>query len=779
MRNIWQAVAALHCSQAVTSLAGAGALALAPPVFAQPQTSGDAARVEVSATGLASRALTLTGFAELPERLPFSISTIDTQAMRDLGATSLADLLRSEPAVSDAYNTLGYPENFAIRGIAIDPRLNYRLDGMPIHGHVPLALENAERIVVLKGVSGLLAGSSSPGGMVDLGLKRAGDQPLRSALFALSERASRYFASDLAERFGAQREFGVRVNFAAEERRPMADNAPGDRRFASAFVDWRVPGGGRLEWHAQRHLYSQISVPGASLLDGRILPPVLPRRNMNDQAWSAPFESRENLSGLRWIQPLGEQWVVRVSGLMQRIRTHDRIAFPDGCSSGPEPIYPGFCANGDADLYDFRSLDERRSSRSLEARLEGILRTAGLSHEVSLGYRQARLEDRFPAAQAYNWVGTSNYFSTVPLLPDPEARTPNTNRNLGSREWSAQDRIRLRDGQPGSVLALTSLWLGLRGTEITSTSTPTDGVGAVGLRQSFVTPFAALSVEPRAGQRWYLSYGEGIETEVVPNRPQDFANPGQALAAQRSTQWETGFRKGWGNAGGLRVDYGVTAFRIDRPRAADLSVTAPQSVGVCGTLSGAALCRLGGLRTDRHQGLEFVLSASSKSFGRLDLAAQGLQAEVLASPLGEEVGSAVRNVAPWGLQLMHRWPTGIEGLEWQNRIGGTGRKPVLVGASRQADTEATAADPAAPGPAVAVSAAQSYGTVLSLPAQWQWDSALSWRQDLGGARLRWTLSVVNLLDRKFWREGPTQPWGGVYLFPAPPRTMRLAVQAHW
>jgi len=747
VRDVWQAFPDLHWGRTVTSLAGAGALALAPAVFAQLPTTGDPARVEVSATGLSTRAITLTGFAELPERLPFSISTIDTQVMRDLGATSLADLLRSEPAVSDAYNTLGYPENFAIRGVAIDPRLNYRFDGMPIHGHVPLALESAERVVVLKGVSGLLAGSSSPGGMVDVALKRAGDQPLRSALFALSERGSRYLASDLAERFGAHRELGVRVNLAADDRRPMADSAPGDRRFASVFVDWRAPGGGRLEWHAQRHLYTQISVPGANLLEGRILPPVLPRRNMNDQPWSAPFESRENLSGLRWIQPLGEQWVVRVSGLMQHVRTHDRIAFPDGCSSGPEPIYPGFCANGNADIYDFRSLDERRSARSVEARLEGNLRTAGLLHEVALGYRQVRLEDRFPAAQAYNLVGSSNFFRTIPLPPDPEARTPNTNRNLSSREWSVQDRIRLHDGQPGSVLAQTSLWLGLRGTGIDSVSTPTDGAGALGLQQSFVTPFAALSVEPRAGQRWYLSYGEGIETEVVPNRPQDYANPGQALPAQRSTQWEGGFRNGWSSAAGLRVDYGVTAFRIDRPRAADLSVTAPQSIGVCGTVSSAAFCRLGGLRTDRHQGLELTLSASSRSLGRLDLAAQRLQAEVLASPLGEEVGSAVRNVAPWGLHLMHRWPTGVEGLEWQNRIGASGRKPVV--------------EP------------------LSLPVQWQWDSALHWGQDLGGAKLRWSLSAINLLDRKFWREAPTQPWGGVYLFPAPPRTLRLAVQARW
>jgi len=733
-------------------------------VLAQQSSAEDTARVEVSGTGISAQASTWTGFAGIPERLPFAITTIDTSGMRDLGATSLAEVLRTEPAVSDAYNTLGYPENFAVRGIGIDPRLNYRVDGMPINAHRPLALENAESVVLLKGVSGLLAGSSSPGGMVDVLLKRAGDEPLRTATFALSERGTRYLAVDLADRFGAQAALGVRLNLATEERRPMAFSAPGERRFGSILVDWRAPGGGRLEWHAQRHLYTQISVPGASLLEGRFLPPVLPQRNMNDQPWSAPFESQESLSGLRWIQPLGEQWLVRLSGLTQRIRTQDRIAFPDGCSAGPVPIYPGFCANGDADIYDFRSLDERRTTHALEARLEGALRSAGLLHELALSYRTVRLQERFPPAQAYNFVGTSNYFRTVPLDPDPEARTPNTDRNLVSREWSLQDRIRLHNPQQASVLAQTSLWLGVRGSDIESRSAPSDGQGATRLSQSFVTPFAALSVEPRNGQRWYLSYAEGIETEVVPNRPLDYANPGQVLPVQRSTQWEAGFRNGWRTMAGWRVDYGLTAFRIDRPRAVDLESGAALAVAGCGPLSGAPLCRVGGLRTDRHQGLEFSLRASSSTLGRLDLGAQRLLAEILSSPFPEEEGSAVRNIAPWGLHLMHQWPTGIQGLAWQNRISGSGRKPALVGAAD-----------AGPG---GVSGG-AYSTLLSLPAQWQWDSALHWQQKFAGTSLRWSLSVINLLDRSQWREAPTQPWGGVYVFPAPPRTLRLAVQARW
>ncbi|NDA74107.1 MAG: Plug domain-containing protein, partial [Betaproteobacteria bacterium] len=94
--------------------------------------------LEIRSTSLQQTAASLTGFQAPLQSTPFSLSLIDTQTASDFGLHALSDLLRSDPAVSDAYNTIGYPENFAIRGFLIDPRLNYRRDGLPINGHVPL-----------------------------------------------------------------------------------------------------------------------------------------------------------------------------------------------------------------------------------------------------------------------------------------------------------------------------------------------------------------------------------------------------------------------------------------------------------------------------------------------------------------------------------------------------------------------------------------------------------------------------------------------------------------
>ena len=53
---------------------------------------------------------------------------------------------------------MGYVESLQIRGFLLDNALNYRRDGFAISNHAPLALENKERVEVLKGSSGLVVG---------------------------------------------------------------------------------------------------------------------------------------------------------------------------------------------------------------------------------------------------------------------------------------------------------------------------------------------------------------------------------------------------------------------------------------------------------------------------------------------------------------------------------------------------------------------------------------------------------------------------------------------
>ena len=66
------------------------------------------------------------------------------------------------------------------------------------------------------------------------------------------------------------------------------------------------------------------------------------------------------------------------------------------------------------------------------------------------------------------------------------------------------------------------------------------------------------------------------------------------------------------------------------------------------------------------------------------------------------------------------------------------------------------------------------GTV-ALPAAWQLDAGLRYQNRWIGKSTLWSLNVENLTDRNYWREAPTQYWGGTYLFPSTPRTVRAKV----
>ena len=64
---------------------------------------------------------------------------------------------------------------------------------------------------------------------------------------------------------------------------------------------------------------------------------------------------------------------------------------------------------------------------------------------------------------------------------------------------------------------------------------------------------------------------------------------------------------------------------------------------------------------------------------------------------------------------------------------------------------------------------------VELPAAWQLDAGLSYAQRIAGKSTLWRLNVENLTNGNYWREAPTTDWGGIYLFAATPRTLRMSV----
>ena len=290
----------------------------------------------VTVSGKTSPGASIAGWGDVPlSKAPFQASVVTGEQLRDRDMQRLSDITRLDPAVGDAYNTEGYWDYLTVRGFVIDNRFNYRRDGLPISAETAIALDNKESIEVLKGTSGLQAGTSAPGGLVNFVVKRPTDEALRKASLGWRQSGTVVGAVDLSQRFGAAQAFGVRVNAAAAHLDPLVRNARGERHLLAVAADWRVAPDTVLEAEFETSHRSQPSVPGFSLLGPAVPKPVDPRINLNNQPWSLPVVLDGDTASLRFSQRLTKDWRWTVHAATQRLTSQDRVAFPFGFDCHP------------------------------------------------------------------------------------------------------------------------------------------------------------------------------------------------------------------------------------------------------------------------------------------------------------------------------------------------------------------------------------------------------------------------------------------------------------
>ncbi len=426
------------------------------------QTVEPPARVTITATRSVAG---ITGFGNLSlADIPLSVGVTSAEQMLDLGIRRLSDLARIDASVGDGYNTEGYYDFMTIRGFVIDNRFNYRRDGLPISGETSLPLENKSRIEVLKGTSGMQSGIGSPGGIINLVVKRPTESSLRDVWLGWRQDGSLMAATDLSDRFGDQRQVGLRLNAAYERLDPQTYVAEGSRFVLALAGDWRVSADTLLEAEIEYSHREQPSVPGFSVLGSVVPAPGNPRINLNNQPWSQPTVFDGTTASLRWRQRLDAKWNLVAQAATQQLKTDDNIAFPYGCSA--EGFYDRYCSDGTYDLYDFRSPGEKRRNNVVDLALNGALFTGTVHHDLTLGLQFNQVTNRFHR-QAFNYAGVGNVQGTLFTPPAPDLTGENTDRDARSTELYLRDAIAFNEQ--------TTLWLGLRHTRQDVNSVRTDG----------------------------------------------------------------------------------------------------------------------------------------------------------------------------------------------------------------------------------------------------------------------------------------------------------------
>jgi iron complex outermembrane receptor protein len=696
----------------------AAVLALTGAAHAEdaPQT------VQVTARS-ASESAGVTGFGQPLSRTPIQADVVDSKLLADIGATSLSDLTRIDASITDSYNAVGYWTTFTLRGFQVDNRQNFRRDGLPINAETSLPLENKSGVEVLKGLSGMQAGTSAPGGVVNLVVKRP-DVDLRSATLTWEQDGTVGIAADLSQRFGDRRQFGARVNLSATRLDPNYRDDKGHRSTASLATDWRIAEGSLLELEFEHSLQSQPSVPAFSTFGGVVPDPhaIDPHINLNDQPWSLPVVLQGNTMSLRFTQAIAPDWNLKVQALQQRLASNDHLAFAFGANEACEPCN-SFASDGSFALYDFRSDGERRQTRDLDVSIDGKFTTGPLRHAATAGVLETVFTGRFND-EAYNFVGigTSDGLTMIPVSEDdPTAGTPNTNRTERSTEFYLRDSVQIGDDW--------AVWAGLRHSRLhrqTAETASGNADAATDYRQSFTTPWLAVSRQLTEHDMVYLSWGEGVESSVTPNLP-IYKNQGQVQPSTLSRQWETGFKHAVG------VDqWGVSVYDIEQPQYTDITDAADLLEHV----------------RDGNKHSRGIEGEAQTRVGALTLRASAMAQRVRNEGSGDSsLGRIPTNVPNRSVKLLADYAIAqLPGLSVLANMAYEGKREVFKDDSAQ------------------------------IPGWTRFDLGARYTQALGATSLVWRAGVDNLFNRRAWREAPYQ-YDHAYLFPLEPRTFHASVEA--
>jgi len=675
----------------------------------------------------------VSGFGDVSAReLPFSTTVIDQSTLQDMGARRVSDALHLDASVTDSYNSPAYWDMLSVRGFTLDNRYNYRREGLPISAETMIPMDNKERIELLKGTSGIQAGTSAPGGLVNYVVKRAptsADQPIRNMTFSYGEGNNRLAAADLGGRFGHTGEFGYRFNIAHEDLAPYIKDTKGHRDLVALAMDWRINANSKLEWEFEQSHREQIGVNAYSLLGGVLPAPVDGTRNITRQPWAQPGVFDALTGSVRFKQNLDNGWLWTTQYGTQRLRTDDRLAFAFGQDCYYNSGYTS-CKNYDAsgrfDLYDWRSENEKRLTEAAQTEISGRTHMSGLQHDLNFSVMRQRQLDRMPYQQKNDYMGVS---STSSYQVDPTNAYSDspyaTNRSEYNTELSVKDRIHLT--------TLTSLWVGLKHTMFNRQSIRTDGTGPTRDERSVNTSWVALTQQLDATKTLYASYGEGIELNVAPNKT-GYANPGAVLPVQKSQQQEIGIKS-------QQRDHAwqVAWFDIKRP------VLNNAPFGCYATSSDPCTTQLDG--EAHHKGLELNGYTTAISQWNLGAGYTWINAKRQNSTIDTSInGQHPINVPAYILRASAEYRfASLPGLRSGLRLAREGERNVT-----------------------------EYGEI-KLPAWTTLGASAHYDTKVNNVASTWTLAVENLADKHYWRESPIQ-YAHYYLYPGAPRTIRASVQ---
>ncbi|WP_421999626.1 TonB-dependent siderophore receptor [Reyranella sp.] len=475
---------------------------------------------------------------------PFNQTSYTAKKIQDQQARTVFDVLADDPSVRFGGSDL--TQNSGALWIRGFPTYSSSILFGGLYGMMPYystMTELAERVELLRGPSAMLNGmtaSSSNGGIVNVIPKRA-PEPTLAQLTADYASGSQFGGhADLAHRFGADKQFGVRFNGVFRGGETPVQWNTNKRTLTTLGLDFR---GERVRVSSDLGYQYQFvggALPELALAPGVPLPAAPDARTSQGGAWGY-IARKDAWAVVNGEVDLTDRITLYASGGVRDNRDEYqlprsvRISNIDGSATA---------SIGNLSYY-FQNLVGT-------AGIRGLVDTGIIGHEFNVN--ATAIQQIFGVGFAFGTGYATNIYSPS-YIPSPNIPTPQANissiTNLNSLAFA--DTLSLA----GKRVQLTA---GVRLQQVKSTNyNTTTGAQTSDYDQSAVTPSVALVLKPFwQNVSFYGNFIQGLQQGTVVSA--SYANAGEVFPPYVTTQFEAGIKIDWG-----KLTTTASVFQISQP----------------------------------------------------------------------------------------------------------------------------------------------------------------------------------------------------------------------
>jgi len=631
----------------------------------------------------------------LPLReLPQSVRIVTRQAIDDLGATKLDDVLDYVGGVSRQNNFGGLWDNIAIRGLAGDQNIGMAtlFNGFPSGRgfNAPRDLAGVERIEFLKGTAAALYGSSEPGGTLNVVSKR----PLWKAAHSVEGYAGshRLRRSALDSTGPVGEAFAYRLNAALEDRDSFRDHVSAERRVLAPAFTWLLSQDTSLDYTGELLRHRTALDRGVVAVDNRL--GAIPRSRFLGEPADGPVT----------VENAAHQVIVSHDwspGWRSRVGLSYRETSINGYATEPLELLADGQLRRQRRLRDYASDDI-----AVQAEVRGEVDAGGARHELLLGAETYRFEMDTVMLR----VNGSPYAIDIhdPVYGQPR---PDPGPNIDTLEHQRNAAFYVQD-----AIELSPQWrvvAGMRHDRYRQTLLNRLTGTAVAQAPSSTSPRVGVSWLPTAQWTVYANAGRSFRPNVGTDASGDGFEPEVGRSLELGAKWESPDRR-----------KGATAalFEIRKRQV----LTADPSNAGRSMAAGEV----------RSRGLEFDLVGQLTTHWRLNASLVLNDVEVTRDHT-LETGGRLLNVPKVNGSLLAVYEAALDNGQRVGIGGGVTHTGKRLGEART-QAEADEGVPAFELPAY---------TTAKLMGYWRVNSAL-----------RLTVDVDNLTDRSFYTSSYSRLW---------------------